>query len=94
MGSSPSAGESYPTPRRGDWIAKDFRFHTGERLPEFRLSYLTIGNPSGDPVLVLHGTLATDDSMLTPAFAGELFASGQPLDAKDHPEFDRPWSFV
>lgn len=85
MGSSPSAtGTNYPTPRHGEWVVHDFRFHTGEVFPELHLSYLTIGDPSGEPVLALHGTLATADSMLTPAFAGELFAPGQPLDAKDH----------
>ncbi len=32
-------------------------------------------------VLVLHGTTGSGASMLTPAFAGELFGPGQPLDA-------------
>jgi homoserine O-acetyltransferase len=27
----------YPTPKQGDWTAKDFKFHTGETLPELRL---------------------------------------------------------
>jgi homoserine O-acetyltransferase/O-succinyltransferase len=71
----------YPTPKEGDWIARDFKFHTGEMVPELRLHYTTIGEPSGDPVLVLHGTTGSGTSMLTPAFAGELFGAGQPLDA-------------
>src|SRR6476620_8832071 len=71
----------YPAPRQGDWIAKDFRFHTGEVMPELRLHYTTIGEPSGQPVLVLHGTSQSGTAMLTPAFAGELFGPGQPLDA-------------
>ena len=74
----------YPTPREGDWIAKDFRFHTGEILPEARLHYTTIGEPTGEPVLVLHGTTGSGASMLTPDFAGELFGEGQPLDAKKY----------
>src|SRR5262249_38124294 len=50
-------------------------------MPELRLHYRTVGAPSGEPVLVLHGTAGSGLSMLTPAFAGELFGAGQPLDA-------------
>ena len=71
----------YPAPKESDWIARDFKFHTGEVMPELKLHYLTIGNPSGIPVLVLHGSSGSAASMLTPAFAGELFGPGQPLDA-------------
>lgn len=71
----------YPTPREGTWIARDFRFHTGETMAELRLAYTTIGEPTGIPVLVLHGTNGSARSMLTPAFAGQLFGPGQPLDA-------------
>ena len=71
----------YPAPKEGDWAAPNFRFHTGEVLPELRLHYTTIGDPSGEPVLVLHGTTGSAASMLTPGFAGELFGPGQPLDA-------------
>jgi homoserine O-acetyltransferase len=71
----------YPAPKEGQWVARDFRFHTGEVLPEVRLSYTTVGEPSGQPVLMLHGTTGSARSMLTPAFAGELFGAGQPLDA-------------
>jgi homoserine O-acetyltransferase len=71
----------YPAPKQGEWIAKDFKFHTGEVMPELRLHYTTVGDPSGQPVLVLHGTGGSAASMLTPGFAGELFGPGQPLDA-------------
>jgi homoserine O-acetyltransferase len=71
----------YPAPKEADWIAHDFKFHTGEVLPELRLHYTTIGEPSGQPVLVLHGSGGSAASMLTPNFAGQLFGSGQPLDA-------------
>jgi homoserine O-acetyltransferase/O-succinyltransferase len=79
--SMPAAAADYPPPKQGDWIARDFRFHTGEVMPELRLHYTTIGEPSGQPVVVLHGTTGSAASMLTPAFAGELFGPGQPLDA-------------
>ena len=66
----------YPMPKEGDWIVKDFRFHTGEVLPELRIHYTTIGDPSGEPVLVLHGTAQSGTVMLAPQFAGELFGPG------------------
>ena len=50
-----SSAAEYPTPKEGSWMVRDFRFHTGEVLPELNLSYLTIGDPSGEPVLILHG---------------------------------------
>ena len=75
------AAADYPAPRQGDWIAKDFRFHTGEVMPELRIHYTTVGEPTGQPVLVLHGTAGSGTGMLTRAFAGELFGPGQPLDA-------------
>jgi homoserine O-acetyltransferase len=71
----------YPAPKDGDWVAKDFKFHSGETMPAVRLHYTTIGNPSGQAVLMLHGTGQSGPAMLTPAFAGELFGVGQPLDA-------------
>ncbi len=76
-----ASAADYPPPKQGDWIARDFKFHTGEVMPELRLHYTTIGEPSGQPVLVLHGTTGSAASMLTPSFAGELFGAGQPLDA-------------
>src|SRR5215813_11334836 len=79
---TPSArAADYPTPKEGDWIVRDFRFHTGEVLPELRIHYTTVGAPTGEPVLILHGTTQSGTSMLAPAFAGELFGPGQPLDA-------------
>ncbi len=71
----------YPAPKQGTWTARDFKFHTGEVMPELKLAYTTIGEPTGQPVLVLHGTGGAAGNMLTPAFAGELFGAGQPLDA-------------
>src|SRR5436309_13171572 len=77
-------GADYPAPKQGDWIAKDFKFHTGETMPELRLHYTTVGEPTGQPVLVLHGSGQSAANMLTPAFAGELFGAGQPLDASKY----------
>jgi homoserine O-acetyltransferase len=76
-----AAAADYPAPKEGDWVARDFRFHTGETLPELRLHYTTVGEPTGEPVVILHGATGSGASMLTPTFAGELFGPGQPLDA-------------
>jgi len=77
----PTSAADYPAPKEGDWIVRNFRFHTGEVLPELRLHYTTVGAPTGEPVLILHGTTGSGAGMLTPTFGGELFGPGQPLDA-------------
>ena len=74
----------YPAPKEGNWVIKNFRFNTGEVLPELKLHYLTVGEPTGEPVLILHGTGGSGKGMLNPGFAGELFGPGQPLDAARH----------
>ena len=93
-----ASAADYPAPKQGEWIAKDFKFHTGEMMPELRHRYTTIGEPTGQPVLVLHGTGGSATSMLTPAFAGELFGPGQPLDATKYyiiiPDCGRPRQIV
>jgi homoserine O-acetyltransferase len=70
-----------PTPTEADWVATDFRFHTGEVMPRLRIHYTTLGTPGNPAVLVLHGTAGSGTSMMSAAFAGELFGPGQPLDA-------------
>jgi homoserine O-acetyltransferase/O-succinyltransferase len=81
LAASQSVAADMPAPKEGDWVVRDFRFHTGEVLPELRLHYTTLGAPSGEPVLILHGTTGSGAGMLSPAFGGELFGPGQPLDA-------------
>jgi len=81
MTSFTALAADYPTPKQGDWVATDFKFHTGATMPELRLHYTTVGEPTGQPVLVLHGSGGSAASLLTPTFAGELFGPGQPLDA-------------
>jgi homoserine O-acetyltransferase len=76
-----AAAADYPAPKQGDWVARHFKFHTGEVMPELRIHYTTVGEPSGQPVLVLHGSGGSAATMLTPAFADALFGPGQPLDA-------------
>src|SRR5207248_1492793 len=82
--SSTALAADYPAPKQADWVARDFKFHSGETTRELRLHYTTVGEPGGQPVLVLHGSGGSAASMLTPGFAAELFGSGQPLDASKY----------
>ncbi len=84
FGAFAAAAADYPAPKEGDYIAHDFRFQSGEVMPELRLHYTTIGVPSGEPVLVLHGTTGSGTALLSPTFAGELFGPGQALDANKY----------
>lgn len=72
---------------QGDYVARNFRFTTGETLPEVRIHYTTLGTPRTDArgvtrnaVLVLHGTGGSGRGFLSRNFAGELFGPGQLLD--------------
>jgi homoserine O-acetyltransferase len=71
-------------PTQAVWIASEFKFHTGEVMPELRIGYITLGDPYGIPVLILHGTTGSAQGLLTPEFAGELFGPGQVLDASKY----------
>src|SRR5688572_6555780 len=72
----------------GDFVIKDFNFTSGEKLPELRMHYRTLGTPRKDAqgivrnaVLVMHGTGGTGGQFVGRNFGGELFGPGQPLDA-------------
>jgi len=71
----------FPAPKEGSWTVRDFRFHDGTTLPEVKLAYRTIGDPKGEPILILHGTAGSGANMLTPAMGGELYGAGQAFDA-------------
>src|SRR6266481_3213412 len=88
--SLPSRGQEakWPATTEGDYVAKNFKFHSGESLPDVRLHYTTLGKPARDAqgrtrnaVLILHGTGGSGHQFLAPYFAGELFGPGQLLDA-------------
>ncbi len=74
----------YPAPKEGDFVVRNFKFQSGETLPDLKLHYATVGSPSGIPVVILHGTGGSGGKLLTPAFAGELFGPGGPLDASKY----------
>jgi homoserine O-acetyltransferase len=77
--------------RQGDYVARNFRFATGETLPELRLHYTTLGTPRKDArgivqnaVMILHGTGGSGRSFMSNGYAGELFGPGQPLDSSQY----------
>ncbi len=74
-------------PKEGDYIARNFKFRSGETLPELRLHYTTLGTPHrnargeiDNAVLVLHGTGGDGKQFFRPQFADVLFAPGGVLD--------------
>jgi homoserine O-acetyltransferase len=78
----------YPAPAEGDYTIRDFKFTSGETLPELRLHYRTLGKTEKDAqgkttnaVLIMHGTTGSGAQFIRPEFAGELFGKDQPLDA-------------
>jgi homoserine O-acetyltransferase/O-succinyltransferase len=85
MLAGPAFAAPEPTPH--DFILKDFRFASGERLPELRIHYYTLGQPRRDAsgkvvnaVMLLHGTGGTGRQFLSPQFADVLLAPGGLLD--------------
>ncbi|HEX6604953.1 MAG TPA: alpha/beta fold hydrolase [Sphingomicrobium sp.] len=82
------APKVWPT-READVVLKDFRFGSGEAMPELRMHYTTLGNPHrnsageiDNAVMVLHGTGGDGKQFLRPQFADELYGPGQPLDIR------------
>ncbi len=65
-----AAAATYPEQKEGDWTVTDFRFHTGETLPQLKLHYTTLGAPTGEPVIIMHGTAQSSAAVLAPGFAG------------------------
>ena len=85
---APATTKTWPT-REGDVVLKDFRFRSGESLPQLRIHYTTLGQPHrnaagaiDNAVMVLHGTGGTGQQFLRPQFADELYGPGQPLDIR------------
>jgi len=79
---------AYPA-AEGDYVIRDFKFASGESLPELRIHYRTFGTPHTDghgvvrnAVLIMHGTGGSTAQFLGPGFAAELFGAGQPLDGQ------------
>src|SRR5256885_3038736 len=83
-----ASGADYPAPTESDFTIHDFKFASGETLPELRLHYRALGKQEKDAqgkttnaVLIMHGTTGSGAQFIRPEFAGELFGKDQPLDA-------------
>jgi homoserine O-acetyltransferase len=79
---------NWPGYQTGDYTIQNYKFVSGETLPELKLHYRTIGtaqrNAKGgivNGVLLLQGNTGTGDNWFRPTLADELFKPGQPLDA-------------
>jgi homoserine O-acetyltransferase len=77
----------YPTPTEGDYVIRDFKFASGETMPELRIHYRKLGKVDKDAqgrtrnaVLITHGTTGSGAQFIRLEFAGELFGKDQPLD--------------
>jgi homoserine O-acetyltransferase/O-succinyltransferase len=78
----------FPPPTEGDFLIHDFKFSTGESLPNLNLHYTTLGSPLKNAagrvtnaVIIMHGTGGSGRAFLSQTFGGVLFAPGQLLDA-------------
>ncbi|MFC2753045.1 MAG: alpha/beta fold hydrolase [Cardiobacterium sp.] len=80
----PAFAADLPPAQEHEWIIPNYTFKNGETLPELHLHYTTLGDPKGEPVLILHGTTGSARSMLKDGFADELYGAGQPLDASKY----------
>jgi homoserine O-acetyltransferase len=89
---SPARAQSpLPAASEHDFVVRNFRFASGETLPELKLHYRTVGTPRRDSagvvrnaVMILHGTGGSGAGFLSRTFGGELFGSGQLLDATQY----------
>ena len=81
----------WPNYQEADFILRDYRFASGETLPELKLHYRTMGVPRRDAagkivngVLLLQGNTGTGENWLRPSLADHLYGPGQPLDARNY----------
>jgi homoserine O-acetyltransferase len=74
----------FPAATEHDFIVRDFRFASGEVLPELRLHYATLGTSGHPAVLILHGTGGSLQQFMNDRFGGVLFVPGGLLDASKY----------
>ena len=78
-------------PAGSDYVIRNFKFESGETLPELKLHYIALGKPRKDAagvvrnaVIVMHGTTGSGAPFMNQTFGGELFGAGQPLDTSKY----------
>jgi homoserine O-acetyltransferase len=91
QGRGNNAPPNFPAPQEGDYVAKNYKFTTGEVLPEVRIHYTTVGKPVKDSagivrnaVIVMHGTGGSGRAFTSATFGGVLFKPGGLLDGATH----------
>jgi len=74
-----------------DYQLNNFKFVSGETLPELKLHYTTFGKPVKNAkgqvvnaVYIMHGTTGNSHNFTNRLFAGNLFQAGQLLDANKY----------
>jgi homoserine O-acetyltransferase len=77
--------------KAGATVLANFKFGSGETLPELKLHYLTLGVPHrnaaghvDNAILLLHGTGGDAHSLMNPVFSDVLFGPGAPLDIQKY----------
>ena len=69
--------------QEGDYVIRNYRFASGETLPEVRLHFRTMGTPNYDAqqritngVLIMHGSSGDASQVLAPSMIGPLTVPG------------------
>ncbi len=78
----------WPGYQESDYVVSNYKFASGESMPDVKLHYRTIGtakrNSKGElenAVLLLQGNTGTGANWFRTSLADDLFMPGQPLDA-------------
>ena len=71
----PAAAQA-PKPAEATFVIKDFKFRSGETLPELKIHYRTFGTlrrdaqgAANNAVLIMHGTGGSGASLVRPEFS-------------------------
>lgn len=47
MAVTPLRAADFPAPKEGNWVIQNFRFASGQVLPQLKVNYLTVGEATG-----------------------------------------------
>jgi homoserine O-acetyltransferase len=74
-----------PVTTDGEFVVHNFKFQSGESLPDVRLHYTTLGKPARDAqgrttnaVLILHGTVGSGHQFLAPILRANYLVPDNP----------------
>ncbi len=73
-----AGADDYPAPAESDYAIRDFKFTSGETLPELRIHYRTLGKANKDSqgkttnaVLIMHGTTGSGAQFIRPELSSK-----------------------